>query len=75
MLVFGLVDGVQFLSWAKGHGFIECGEWSEAKYAQAVTVTDAGRAALADRSAFDMEPVEGGLVEPGWVAVPAERAR
>jgi hypothetical protein len=46
------------------------GEWSEEKYARAVQLTHAGRAALANREKYDMEPVYGGLVEPGWKCVP-----
>ncbi len=49
------------------------GDWSDQRYAAPVSLTDAGRAALANREQYDLEPVTGGLVEPGWQATPAPR--
>ena len=46
------------------------GEWSQERYASPVFITSDGRAALATRALYDLEPVEGGLVEPGWQAIP-----
>lgn len=69
--VCGLIDGVELLEWMKSHDdWWEIGEWNDGRYAAPVRLTDAGRAALADRSRYDMEPVTGGLVEPGWIATP-----
>ncbi|TIW28725.1 MAG: hypothetical protein E5V63_04415 [Mesorhizobium sp.] len=71
--VFGLIDAMEFLEWTKQHpDWWTIGEWSDERYAAPVSLTDAGRAALANRAAYDMEPVMGGLVEPGWRAIPAE---
>lgn len=49
-------------------------DWDEERQTHLYRLTDAGRAALADRERYDMEPVEGGLVEPGWQTVPLPRA-
>ena len=69
-----LISGSEIGSWTEAHkDWFVFGEWNETRYAFPVQLTDAGRAALADRARYDMEPVEGGLVEPGWVAVPAAR--
>lgn len=67
----GLIDGLEKLEWVRAHPdwFME-GEWSEARYAFPIRLTDAGRTALTERELYDMEPVQGGLVEPGWIAVP-----
>ena len=46
------------------------GEWSGERYARPVHITAAGLEALENRRLYDMEPVRGGLVEPGWQAVP-----
>ena len=79
LLVLGLIGGSnEFLSWVGPNGqhpdWLEIGEWSDERYAAPVRLTDAGRAALADRDKYDMEPVHGGLVEPGFVCIPSERA-
>jgi len=69
---FSLIGGMETWSWfSNAHpDWFSCGDWSAERYAFPATITDAGRAALADRAAHDLEPVEGGLVEPGWQAVP-----
>ena len=69
--VFGLIDGMEFLNWLNDHpDWTVIGEWSAERYAAPVTLTAAGRAALDDRAPYDLEPVRGGLVEPGWKAIP-----
>ena len=55
--------------------WIEIGPWSEERYASPVRITAAGRSALEARDQYDMEPVYGGLVEPGWVRIPKREAR
>lgn len=73
--VCGLIDGMELLEWFNQHpDWWIIGEWSDERYAAPVSITDAGRAALAEREKHDMEPVYGGLVEPGWQCIPAERA-
>lgn len=73
--VSGLIVGMEILDWLRRHDdWWVIGKWNDARYAAPVSLTDAGRAALADRERYDMEPVYGGLVEPGFVVVPAERA-
>lgn len=74
-VVHSLIDGVELLDWLKRHpDWWEIGEWSDERYAAPVTITAAGREALAHRELYDMEDVHGGLVEPGYVVTPAERS-
>jgi len=73
--ICGLIDGCELIEWLHSHpDWWEIGEWSDERYAAPVRLTDAGRVALANRNQYDMEPVTGGLCEPGWIAVPAKRA-
>jgi hypothetical protein len=74
LLVCGLIDGMELAAWLHSHeDWWVIGEWSDERYAAPVSLTDAGRVALANREAYDMEPIEGGLAEPGWQAIPTER--
>ena len=73
LLICGLIDGSELAQWLNSHpDWWVIGEWDADRYAAPVSITEAGRAALANRSAFDSEPVNGGLVEPGWTCSPAE---
>lgn len=68
----GLITGLEIEDWIARHrDWFRRGRWSEKRYARPIRLTDAGRAALANRAPYDMEPVYGGLVEPGWQCVPA----
>jgi len=70
----GLIDGLELMEWFSRHHpdwFIQ-GPWSDERYAFPLQLTDAGRVALTERERYDMEPVYGGLVEPGWQAIPEE---
>lgn len=69
-----LIGGMDILGWMDQHPdwFVK-GEWSDERYAMPVSLTDAGRVALAEREKYDMEDVYGGLVEPGYVVTPLER--
>ncbi len=74
LLICGLIDGIELLEWMRSHNdWWVIGAWSDERYAAPVTLTDAGRVALANRERYDMEPVTGGLVEPGWEAIPAPK--
>lgn len=68
----GLIEGMELLQWmdVQHPEWFEKGEWSTERYAFPVRLTEAGRRALTNRGAYDMEPVFGGLVEPGWQAIP-----
>ena len=69
----GLITGMEMLHWLEAHpDWTQIGEWSDERYAAPVHITDSGRDALANRERYDMEPVEGGLVEPGWRAIPMD---
>jgi hypothetical protein len=66
-----LIGGMEILEWMNRHpDWFVYGEWNDDRYAFPVQLTDAGRAALHERQKYDMEPVFGGLVEPGWQAIP-----
>lgn len=72
----GLITGLEIQDWITRHPkWFVYGEWNEERYAAPVTLTDAGKRALRNRSAHDMKPVFGGLVEPGWQAIPTPRQR
>lgn len=74
-LRMSLIGGMEFLRWMDRHpDWIRRGRWSAKRDARPLRLTDAGRDALRHRERYDMEPVEGGLVHPGWSAVPAPRA-
>jgi hypothetical protein len=67
----GLIDGMELLSWTDTHSdWFEKGEWNDERYAMPIKLTDAGRDALNNRALYDMEPVHGGLVEPGFIVIP-----
>jgi len=69
--VFGLMGAEEFLSWLHSHkDWWEVGPWVEKRCARSIRITEAGRAALANREQYDMEPVHGGMVEPGWICTP-----
>ena len=71
--VCGLIKGMEILHWLEAHpDWTQIGEWSDERYAVPVHITDSGRDALANRERYDMEPVEGGLVEPGWQVIPLD---
>ena len=44
-------------------------------YAAVFVFAETGLAALENWGQYDMEPVEGGLVEPGWICLPAPLIR
>jgi hypothetical protein len=76
LLVCGLIDGNELLEWLNAHkDWWVIGGWSDARYAAPLSLTDVGHAALAEREKYDMEPVTGGMVEPGWQAIPGPRIR
>ena len=74
MLICGLIDGCKLAEWLNSHSdWWVIGEWSNERYAAPISITAAGRAALENRGLYDMEPVTGGLVEPGWTTIPNPR--
>ena len=63
--------GAGYLDWMGRHkDWFQQGRWSQRRCARSVRLTAAGRTALENWTHYDMEPVHGGLVEPGWVATP-----
>lgn len=71
-----LFSGCDIVDWTNTHpDWFVFGEWNKERYAFPVQLTDAGRAALANRERWDMEDVQGGMVEPGWVCSPARPSR
>ena len=72
--VCGIPDANELINWLNLHpDWTVTGEWSDERYAAPVWITDAGREALQNRHLYDMEAVEGGMVEPGWQAIPAPK--
>jgi hypothetical protein len=76
LFICGLIDGCELIDWLHSHDdWWIIGEWSEERYAAPVSLTDAGRVALAEREKYDMELVTGGMVEPGWCAMPTAESK
>lgn len=72
--ICGLIDGSELLGWMNSHrNWWRIGKWSDKRYAAPVRLTPAGKKALKNRRKYDMEPVTGGMVEPGWQAIPAKK--
>ncbi len=72
-LSFCLMSIMDFQSWTKQHPeWWDVGEWDDEQYGNPYRVTDAGRKALTEKHLYDMEPHHGGMVEPGYVVIPAE---
>lgn len=74
--VFGLLGSNEFFHWLADHkDWWKRGRWSEKRCARSIRITDAGRAALLNREQYDMEPIYGGMVEPGYVVTPWPRKK
>lgn len=70
-----LMSGMDILNWMGKHPrwFLR-GKWDEQRYAFPVRLTQAGKEAMFKREQqYDMEPIHGGLVEPGYVVMPLPR--
>jgi hypothetical protein len=73
--VDGLI-GWGILDWVRTHrDWFKRGRWSDKKCAVRYRLTEAGLNALENWTQYDMEPVYGGLVEPGWQAIPTPLMR
>ena len=76
--VYGLLGSNEFLHWLDSHKeWWNRGRWSDRRCASPISITDAGRFALGNRAPYDMELINGGMVEPGFVVrpLPARRRR
>lgn len=74
--VFGLIGSNEFYHWLDSHkDWWIRGRWSEKRCARSIRITDAGRRALKSRERYDMEPIFGGMVEPGYVVTPWPRKK
>lgn len=70
---FSYMGWVTLSYWFEEHAeWFEVGEWDEDRYACPYRLTAGGIKGLANRQKYDMEPVRGGLVGPGWTCIPAE---
>ena len=70
-----LISGQELCDWLRTHAnWFQIGPQNYERWTNPVSLTDAGRAALVERAKYDMEPVTGGLVEPGWQAIPLPSA-
>jgi hypothetical protein len=71
----GLLDGMEILDWIESHRtWFRVGKWSDARYARPIRLKPAGLDALEHKEMYDMEPVRGGLVEPGYETIPLPSA-
>lgn len=69
--VFGLIGSNEFYHWLDSHkNWWKRGRWSEKRCARSIRITADGIKALENRELHDMEPIFGGMVEPGYVVVP-----
>jgi hypothetical protein len=67
----GLLDGMELMEWIDAHRrWFRIGKWNDTRYARPVRLSPPGRVALEHRHLYDLEPVTGGLVEPGWESIP-----
>lgn len=74
--VFGLIGSNEFYHWLGDHkDWWVRGRWSEKRCARSIRITAAGRKALKNREQYDMEPIYGGMVEPGYVVTPWPRKK
>jgi len=74
--VFGLLGSNEFLHWLHSHkDWWKTGRWSEKRCAKSIRITDVGLRALANRELYDMEPICGGMVEPGYIVMPLPPVR
>lgn len=74
--VFGLIGSNELFHWLDSHkDWWKRGRWSEKRCARSIRITDAGRTALTNRDRYDMEPIFGGMVEPGYLVTPWPRKR
>lgn len=70
--VTGLIDGCELLEWLRSHrDWWVIGKWRDDRYAAPIRLTPKGRRAIKQRWRYDMEPVTGGMVDPGWIVTPA----
>ncbi len=69
-----LLSGMDVNAWVVEHPeWFNQGEWNDDRYAIPITLTEAGLEALLNRHLYDMEPVKVGLMEPGYIGIPAPR--
>lgn len=74
--VFGLLGSNELFHWLDSHkDWWKRGRWTEKRCARSIRITAAGRRALKNRHLYDMEPIHGGMVEPGYVVVPWPRKK
>lgn len=72
--VFGLLGSNELFHWLHSHkDWWKHGRWSEKRCARSIQITEAGRKALENRDLYDMEPISGGMAEPGYVVTPWPR--
>lgn len=72
-----LIGAMEVMEWfhRRHRDWVEIGKEANPRQAFPCRLTEAGRQALANRQLYDMEHVEGGMVEPGWKAFPFPAGR
>ena len=75
LLSLGLITGSELAAWLRTHPeWTNIGEWEDDRCAVPIWITESGRQALLNKEQYDLEPVQGGMVEPGWECIPAAPA-
>lgn len=76
VFVFGLIGSNELFGWLDAHeDWWKRGRWSAKRCARSIRITTAGRRALKNRHLYDMEPIHGGMVEPGYIVTPWPRKK
>ena len=67
-----LMTGMEILGWIRSHRtWFHFGRWNEDRAARPIRLTAEGKRAVFERPReADMEPIHGGLVEPGYIVRP-----
>jgi hypothetical protein len=74
-LMLDMVSGCELLEWMSDHrDWFIIGKQDEARWTNPIALTEVGKLALSERKKYDMEPVKGGLFEPGFEVIPIEEA-
>ncbi len=71
VVFFGFLLWQDMAAWLhEHHDWFNIGDFDTARGANPIALTAAGLRALENRQLYDMDPVFGGAVEPGWTAIP-----
>lgn len=70
-LRLSLIGGEELMEWFRAHqDWFEIGDQDEERWTSPISLTGPGLKALTEKEKYDMEPVYGGLVSPGFQSIP-----